>query len=216
MILNDLGVQVQGVCKSWKQALPIIKKDLPDFLIVDLMLDNNEDSFDFLNQIKKYFIPTIVCTGFPEKEYLEKAYDVGVNAFITKPINKALLSFQIKKLLQEISQKEVSDYITIKEKSNLIKVPYKEIYKIEIERNYSSLYLQSNKKYVIKLSLRKLMNLLQEEKFMRCHRSTIVNIDFINSIDIPNNKLRLFNNEGLDLGNKYKATIKKAFIKNNA
>lgn len=108
MILNDLEIQVQGVCKSWKQALPIIKKDLPDFLIVDLKLGNNENSFDFLNQIKKYFIPTIVCTGFPEKEYIDKAFDVGVDSFITKPINKALLSFQIRKLIKEINQTRYS------------------------------------------------------------------------------------------------------------
>ena len=215
IVLGELGVHVQGICKSWKQALPIIKKDLPDFLIVDLILDNNEDGFDFLNQIKKYFIPTIICTGFPQKDYIEKAYEAGVNAFVTKPINKDLLSFQIRKLIREINQDEKESYITIKEKSNLIKVPYKEIYKIEIERNYSSIFLQSKKKYVIKLSLRKLMNLLNEEKFMRCHRSTIVNIDFISSIDLPNNKLHLSNLEDVDLGNKFRVSIKEAFLKNS-
>ena len=216
MILEDLSIHVQKVCKSWKQALPIIKKDLPDLLIVDLKLGNNEDSFEYLNQIKKFFIPTIVCTGFPKKEYIEKAYEVGVNAFIAKPLNKALLSFEIRKLIGEINESKKENYITIKEKSNLINVPYKEIYKIEIERNYSTLFLQHDKKYVIKMSLRKLLDLLHEHTFIRCHRSTIVNLDFIYSIDIQNNKLNLINSEKIDLGNKFKASVKTAFIKNKS
>lgn len=216
IILDELSVQVQGICKSWKQALQIIKKEIPDFLIVDLFLDNNEDTFMFLDQIKKYFIPTIICTGFPEKEYLDKALSVGVKTFLSKPIDKASLTFHIKKLIKEINQSKEENYITIKEKSNLIRVPHNEIYKIEIERNYSSIFLESKNKYVLRLSLKKLMEGLNEEKFMRCHRSTIVNIDFINSIDVLNNKIKLSNNENIELGNKFKAQIKNAFSNNNS
>ena len=216
MILDNLDVQVQGVYKSWKQALLVIKKELPDILIVDLMLGNNEDGFEFLNQLKKYFIPTIICTGFPEKEYLDKALDVGVKAFLSKPIDKASLSFHIRKLIKEINQNKEDNYITIKEKSNLIKVPHNDIYKIEIDRNYSSVFLVNKKKYVLRLSLKKLVGGLNEEKFLRCHRSTIVNIDFINSIDILNNKMTLSNNEVIELGNKFKAQIKNAFSNNNS
>ena len=216
MILNSLNIQIQGIFKSWTEAIPAIKKEVPDFMIVDLYLANNQNSFEYLTQIEKYYIPTIVCTAFPKNESVNKALEFGIKAFITKPIDKANLTFQIKKIIKEINQDEKKNFITIKEKSNFIKVPYNQIYKIEIERNYSSIFLDGNKKYVIKFSLKKMMDILSDKKFIRCHRSTIVNLDFISSIDILNNLLKLRNNESVGLGNKYKTTVKEAFLKNKS
>ena len=82
MILESLEIEVSGVYKSWRDALPEIKKQLPDFMIVDLFLDNNEKGMEFINQIKDYFIPTIICTGYPEQSYMDQALDYGVHAFM--------------------------------------------------------------------------------------------------------------------------------------
>jgi len=213
MILDKLDIQVLGVYKSWKDALPIIKKELPDFLIVDLFLDNNEKGLDFIKQMKKYFIPTIVCTGYPEAEYIDEALEAGVKAFISKPLDKASLTFQIKKLVKEINLRNDDNYLVIKDKRNLVKVPFNEIYKIEIERNYSFIYLASSKKYVVKLSLTKLMEQLDEKQFLKCHRSTVINIDYIDFLDVLNNKIVLSNKEELNIGSKFKASLKKAFSK---
>lgn len=213
MILSELGIQVLSVHKSWQDALPSIRKEIPDFMIVDLYLDKNEKGLDFLKEIKDLFIPTIVCTGYPEKEYMEEALELGVRAFISKPLDKASLIYQIKKLVKELENPDrLSDYLNIKEKGNLVKVPFKQIYKIKIEGNYSYVFLLSDKRYVVKLSLKKLMNQLDEKQFIRCHRSAVVNLSQIESIDMYINKIKLKNGLEIELGSKYRTAVKKAFI----
>lgn len=219
MILEDLGVEVMGVYKSWQSALPIIKKNLPDLMIVDLFLDNNEKGLDFVEEMKDYFVPTIICTGYPEAEYMDQALKAGVRAFISKPIDKSALIYEIKKLIneQQESNKIEDDFIVVKDRKNRIRVPFEEICKIHIEGNYSYLYLISNKKFILKTSLNKLLNQINNNNnnFIRCHRSTVVNLSLIESLNLSESKLTLTNGSECIIGNKYKVEIKKAYLNIN-
>lgn len=215
MILEKLDIKVLGIFKSWKEAIPAIKRQVPDFMIVDLFLDNNEKGLDFIEYVKDFFIPMIVCTGYPESEYLDEALQAGVHTFLSKPIDKSALTFHIKKLQKEILEaNQANAFLVIKDKKNLIKLPFKEIYKIEINGNYSYIFLRSSKRYLIKISLKKITEKLDPKIFIRCHRSTIVNLDYIERLDVISNKIVLSNNEELDIGSKFKANLKKIFYSN--
>lgn len=213
MIMEKLEIQVVGVYKQWKDALPIIKEQLPDFIIVDLFLQNNEKGLDFIKQMKDFFIPMIVCTGYPEVEYMDEALEAGVYAFLSKPLDKSSLTFQVKKLKKELLEKErKNSNLIIKNKKNYIKIPYSEIVRIEIEGNYSFIYITSNKRYVLKISLKKITEKLDPKVFIRCHRSTIVNLEHIKSLDIISNKAVLSTADEVDIGSKFKAALKTAFF----
>lgn len=213
MILDNLNIQVQGIFKSWKQAIPIIKNDLPDFMIVDLFLDHNEKGLDFIREMKSYFIPTIICTAYPEPNYMDEALEAGVVAFISKPVSIATLTFQIKRLVRDIELKSFqTNHLVVKDKRNLIRIPFIQISKIEIDGNYSYIFLESGKKFILKLSLTKLIERLDPKKFVRCYRSTIVNIDFIESIDLQENRIWLSNGQSLQVGTRYRSFLKNAFM----
>jgi len=213
MILDQLEVQVLGVYKSWKEALPNIKKDIPDFMIVDLFLDNNEKGLDFVKEARDYYIPMIICTGYPESEYMDEALALGVKAFISKPIDKAAFTFQVKKLIGELSGTDLTkEFLIVKDKGSLIKIPFSEIYKVDIDGNYSMIYLVSNKKYVVKLSLKKLM-LNLDDRFLRCHRSTVVNMEYVEKIKPSTSTVALSNGKEVKLGNRFKTSFKEAFRK---
>lgn len=211
MILEKLDVEVVAVYKSWREFLAEIKKETPDFVIVDLLLENNEKGLEFIKEIKSSYIPIIVCTGYPEPEFMEDALDYGVRAFFTKPIDKAAMTYEIKKLVNEIKSENQGKCIITKDKGILVKVPFTEIYKIEIEGNYSMLFTNSGKKFILKKSLRKLLDELDASLFMRCHRSTVVNISYIKTLDVQNNMLGLNNGQNVELGNKFKSTVKSMF-----
>ncbi len=212
MILESLEVDVCGVYKNWSIALPEIKKKLPDFMIVDLFLDNNEKGLEFINQIKDFFIPTIICTGYPEQSYMDQALDFGVHAFMTKPIDKAAFTFQVKKLKRKLETTNTQNSVLkIKDKKNLLKIPFDEISRILIEGNYASIFLISGKRYVIKISLKRLQVQLNPDLFIRSHRSTIVNIEHIERIDLNRNKIVMKCGTELDLGNKFRNSVRTAF-----
>ncbi len=211
MILQKLGVDVVGVHKTWKDLVTDIRKASPDFMIIDLFLDQNEKGLDFIREVQNWHIPMIVCTGYPEQDFMDEALEYGVHAFFSKPLDKAALTYEIKKLMISIQEADNSRYLLTKDKGVLIKVPFNKIYKIEIDGNYSSIYTLSGKKFVVKLSLKKLFEKLDEKIFVRCHRSTIVNINFLKKMDVPNNKIGLTNDEVIDLGNTFKNEMKAIF-----
>lgn len=214
MVLESLDVGLIGIFKSWKQAVPVIKKELPDFMIVDLFLENNEKGMDFINEMKNYFIPTIICSGYPHQEYMDEALAAGVVSFLAKPVDKATLTYQIKSIINNINSKEYkSNFFVLKDKGNLIKIPFDNITRVEIEGNYSFVFLDSGKKYVLKLSLKKIMMQLDPKLFMRSHRSIVVNLKHIASINIKDSKLVLEDGTNLRIGTNYKKSIKEAFSK---
>lgn len=212
MILEKLDIKILGVCKKTKPALELIRKEIPDFLIVDLLLDNNEKGLDFIEEIRNYAIPFIICTGYPEDEFMKIALEQGAEAFLSKPLDKAALKYEIIKLTKKIKESCVNERnIIVKYKKSLVKVPQSSIRKIETEGNYSYLFVDNDRKYIMKTSLKKIMEMLDEDIFKQCHRSSIVNLDWVIQINSYDKSITLKNNEKVALGDKYKNTIKEAF-----
>lgn len=214
MILDKLGISLIGTFKSWSQALPHIKTNLPDFMIIDLHLDHNENGIDFLDEMQEYYIPSILVSGFLNSDLIDLAIEKHVRAFVPKPLDKTTLTFHIKKLLVELqSENHHANHFVIKDDRKLIRIPHEEIVWIMIDGNYSEINLESGKKFVIKVSLKKVEAKLNQKKFFRCHRSSIINIDKVDSFDLNSNILTLTNNTKVSVGSKYKSEIKKQ-IKN--
>ena len=117
MLLKKMGIRVIGVHKSWKEVGHTIAKSRPDFMIVDLFLANNETGLEFLEKYKSLFIPAIVITGYPQKLAFDLALSLNVAAFLKKPADNSELTFTIKKLISDISNRnEKKDFIIVKER----------------------------------------------------------------------------------------------------
>jgi len=214
MILEKLDVKVMGVHKTWIDMMGDLRKDPPDFMIIDLLLDQNEKGLDFIREVRNMYIPMIVCTGYPEDQFMDEAMKYGVKAFFSKPLDKAAFTYELKKLIKELSSQAASKkYLTAKDKGVVVRVPLHKIYKVVIDGNYSYVFTESGKKFVLKISLKKMLPLLDESEFIRCHRSTVVNKRFISQLDVSNSKLGLSNGEWVELGNKFKADVKQFFLK---
>lgn len=212
MILEKLGIKILGVCKKSKPAIELIKREIPDFLIVDLLLDNNEKGLDFIEEIRNYSIPFIICTGYPEDDFMKVALEQGAEAFLSKPLDKAALKFEIIKLTKKIEESRANNKtIIVKYKKSLVKVPQSSIRKIETEGNYSYLFVGNDRKYIMKTSLKKILEMLDESTFKQCHRSSIVNLNWITQINSYDKCITLKNGEKVVLGDKYKNNIKCSF-----
>ena len=212
IILKEIDVKVACVIKNWPEALPAIRKAMPDIVIVDLVLNNDQKGFDFLKAIKNLFIPMIVCTGFPEQSNIDKALKLGVQAWLTKPVDKSAFVFHVKKALSLNKAGENSkQHMIITERGGLVKVPFDKIVKIVVEGNYSFIVMENNKRFVLKQSLSKTLERLDSNRFVRCHRSSIVNLDFVKGIDTKNHKIILTQGEAVDVGNRFRKEVKSIF-----
>ncbi len=210
LVLNELGITLNGTYKSWKQAIPQIKREQPDFMIVDFNLSEKETALDFLDEMDDCFVPSILVSDFSDPTLVDSILSRNVVAIIPKPLDKTLFNFHLKKLVVELKSKQTcSSYLVIKDKKRLIRIPDSKIVMIKIDGNYSVIVLESGKKFVIKMSLVKLIEKLNQDKFLRCHRSSLINVDKVRELDLDANVITLVNNIEIKIGSKYRYEIKK-------
>jgi CheY-like chemotaxis protein len=100
-ILSDEGYEVI-VCDKAKDALKMIQKEIPDLIILDLMMPEM-DGFDLLLNMKKQSgianIPVIMLTANATDESEKKARSLGVKAFLSKPIGIKEITDAVKEVL---------------------------------------------------------------------------------------------------------------------
>jgi CheY-like chemotaxis protein len=74
--------------KTAEEAIPLIQKEKPDLILLDLLLPGDENGIDVLTKLKKdqttQNIPIIVFTNYDIEEYRKQTAVLGANDFILK------------------------------------------------------------------------------------------------------------------------------------
>lgn len=103
MRLEAEGYEV-SVGTNGQEALNKIRIEKPDLIILDLMLPKI-DGYKVCRMIKfdKKFakIPIIICTARIQNEDIKLGFEVGADAYMTKPFDTAVLLNKIKELLNQ-------------------------------------------------------------------------------------------------------------------
>ena len=99
-ILLDEGYNVI-ICEDARIALTRLQKDIPDLIILDLMMPGI-DGFNFLEKRKMMpavlDIPVLMLTARVDKESERKAYELGVVGYMVKPVGISEITEKLKKI----------------------------------------------------------------------------------------------------------------------
>ena len=146
-----------------------------------------------------------------------KSFEFQPFNFIRKsPIElfKSTLNDVIKKLMSNMKQNEI--IVLEDEFSGKIIAYYRNIIYIKSDRHYLYYYLQNHDKPIkIRGSINAIESCLEEYDFARIHRSIIINLKFILSIDTKVGKIHIQGNSGqttLSLSNSYKESLNMKYI----
>ena len=100
--LEELGCRTVPA-KDGLEALEIIKKSIPDLILLDVMMPKMS-GFEVCRRIKgnpaTASIPVIMVTALNEIGDIERAIDSGTDDFLSKPINKWELITRVKTMLK--------------------------------------------------------------------------------------------------------------------
>lgn len=178
----------------------------PDLILWScfLLLTNEEEIQNKICYIEKEsHIPLIILTDKPSYSDYRKVMDLGADDYICKPYNVSFITQTIKNLFARyenlrirtesqdeiISRKEINESIVIKYCGKMIPIPTKSILFVSVEKHYSEIYTDNNKRYIIKKSLHKWEQILPGNHFVRIHRSTLVNINKVKEIKRVNDHI---------------------------
>lgn len=173
---------------SVASSLALIEKFQPDLLFLDIHLSDGA-GFDILTQSTYKDFHLIFITGFDQ--HAIKAIKVGALDYILKPIDEEEFKEAVSKAIQNSAEEkhltklaEISnEYFKGVQKKRVVVKTTNTVYAIyeddilycKSDGNYTTFYTNSHEKIVASKPLKKIVEVLSEDIFIRCHQSYLVN-----------------------------------------
>ncbi len=175
--------QVVGTFTSAEEALQDIDVNDVDLIFLDIEMPGMS-GLEFLSALKSY--PAVVIVSAKDK-YAVEAFDYEVDDYLLKPLDYARFVKAVERVKEKLNQFKFSrvegDAVFIKESASVFKkIFYDEIYWIEALENYITIYTERGR-HTIHFTMKAIEKVLPPDRFMRIHRSFIVNISKIDAIE---------------------------------
>jgi len=187
VLVRSYGTEQIFIANEKKRAIELLEMYKPDLVLLDIRMKNPTDGIEIAEEINiHYKIPFIFITAHSDSLLLQKALNTKPAGYVTKPFNQATIYAAIKIALDKLEQKEAG-YIIIKDGFDTIKIDVESIIYVESDRNYIDIVCEKGK-HSVRHSLEWFIGLEQihSQKFMRVHRSFIINIKKANRISGSN------------------------------
>lgn len=228
LLKSDPQIEIVSECRNGEEAVEKINRDNPDLIFLDIQMPKL-NGFEVITQLKKIPV-TVFVTAFDK--YAIKAFEVNALDYLLKPYDKErfqtalnrakknLASHAEPKLINKIEsllegiEREKEDYIerfVIKSGGRIFFVNAYDVDWFEAEGNYIKLHI-GKKTELIRETIKNLEAKLNPKKFIRTHRSSIINIDSIKEMVLwfgNEFKIILKNGDDVVTGKKYKENISK-------
>ena len=169
------------------QGISLLNSARVDLIFLDVEMPKT-DGINFLKSGKA--LPAIIfTTAFTE--YAVDGYELDIIDFLIKPVtykrflkaaNKVKEYLQMK-ILADAHLSQEFDYFFLKCDNKLEKIKFVDILFIEGMSNYILVHTME-KKYLTYLSMRNIEQNLPRSKFIQIHKSYIVSLDSIDSLDL--------------------------------
>ena len=185
MLAEFPEIQIIAEADSVAHAVKIIEQENPEIIFLDIQMPK-QNGFDLLEQIDTN-AKIIFVTAYDE--YAIRAFEVNALDYLLKPVNPKRLEQTIQRLSIQLPKPANDEklkyddvlFVNFGRRAAFIKVS--EIKCIRASNVYSEIYAEDNKKALLHQSLNEWENRLPEKQFLRIHRSTIINLEFIERIE---------------------------------
>jgi DNA-binding LytR/AlgR family response regulator len=208
-------LELVGHYNSPLLVVDLIRQEKIDLLFLDIQMPDI-NGLEFLKTLdKKPFV--VLTTAF--KDYAIQGYEFDVSDYLLKPfsferfikaVNKVAEScgsINSDKITEPPAPKIYDNYLTIRADRKHYKINFDNLIYIEGQRAYVTFHA-SNKTVTALASFKDLEDQLPDNQFIRIHKSYIVSIKHIESLE---GNLIEINNIQLPVGKSYRKVVEKLF-----
>lgn len=198
---------IAGNCENALEASNVLKELEPDVLFLDIEMPGMSG----LEFIKTLLNPPLIVLTTSHKEFATDGFDLNVFDYMVKPITRERFLKCANKIYDHFRQRKtgtVAGQIFIKANNKYVRVKLKEILYVEAMRDFVILYTDKAK-LVTLMNLKEFSTMLPADQFMRIHRSYVIPVDRVESIE--GNIVRIMNNE-IPIGESYRNKVMRQLL----
>ncbi|MBN1349960.1 response regulator transcription factor [candidate division KSB1 bacterium] len=209
-------IKFVGEAANVTQAVDLVNATQPDVIFLDIQMPG-ATGFELLEQAD---IASTIIFVTAYDQYALKAFEVNALDYLLKPIQKERLAKTIRRLLSgervapRLSHKLGYDdvvYVLVNGSLKFIKLSLLKC--IIAEGNYSYIFYENRHRALVSKTLQDWENLLPDDYFVRIHRSTIVNFEYVKQVKICQNYTHLVYLRDIEkpfvMSRRYAAKLKK-------
>lgn len=178
------NIDVVAVCESGTEVFKVLRENPVDVLFLDIEMPDIS-GIEVVKNLEE--VPQIIFTT-SKKEYALESYEVQATDYLTKPLNLARFIKAIeraRKVVESKSSTALTDDLFIRSEGRIVRIAVDDIIYIETLGDYVT-FRTSKEKFIVHSTLKNIDKKLKSEKFLKVHRSFIVNLSKIVDIEETN------------------------------
>ncbi len=204
LLEDQPSIQVVGEARDGPEAIALVRARRPDLLFLDIEMPD-VDGFGVLQAVGPEEMPAVIFTTAFD-QYAIRAFEANALDYLLKPFNqerfrKAVeraekqieqgrnleLQKRLRSLLEEVHARPRDlDRLIVKSGGRVIFLKTDEIDYVEAAANYVCLHV-GKESHLLRETMNAFEQKLDPDKFLRIHRSIIVNLDKIRALEPCNN-----------------------------
>jgi DNA-binding LytR/AlgR family response regulator len=200
-------------CPHSLQAVELINRLHPDVIFVDIEMPDIS-GLELVKMSRNKSMVPVFITSHPE--FALDSYEMEAFDYLLKPLSAEKFArcairlrdfFQLRDKAFAFDKEQETDYIIIKQGYEKHRLRLHDILYLEAMKDYTRIMI-AGKQYLVLAPLMNMLKKMPAEKFVRIHRSFVVNLDKIT--EVRGNKIYISTTE-LPLGKLYKNSLNGKF-----
>lgn len=196
MLENDCtGIQVAGTARSGPEAREWLANNQADVVFLDINMPG-ETGFEMLEKIGQPSFMVVFVTAY--NEYALSAIKASAVDYLLKPVNISELQQAVEKIKQRVAEKKPAEEqlllqellknlnsgaqpmrIALPQLGGTVFLDTASIVSLQADGNYTIIHCKDLQKKVITKTLKDFEEILNDNQFVRIHKSHIVNLDYV-------------------------------------
>ena len=191
LLEREPGIDIVGVCRHGDEALTVLGACAVDLLFLDIRMPG-KDGFEVLRALEMP-PPVVFVTAYDN--FAVEAFEVEAWDYLLKPFDESRLRETLQRVRRRLKERAPSlepedaagepsdktaplERLAIPQGRGRVTVHMNDVIAVQAESNYARFHLEG-RHHLARISLAQLERRLEPTRFVRVHRSWIVNIDHL-------------------------------------
>ena len=179
--LRKQGFYAIGDAEDYKTALKDIERLKPDLALIDIQLEGDKDGIDLAIELDKRKQPYLFLSSQTDPNTIARVKQTNPLGYIVKPFTETGLRTNIELAWHNYKDSQ-QHFLTIKHEGRLHRINEGTISYLKAYDNYCYIVTKAQT-YLVPHTLKHVSEQLESSNFIKCHRSYVVNLKHILSVD---------------------------------